>query len=103
MVSHVKPKYKRMLDGMKPGHEPWYLYILECADGSFYTGITKDLERRLAQHEQGKAARYTRTRRPVRLRYSEQCADRASALKREYKVKSMTRQQKQRLVDQADE
>ena len=60
--------------------EPWFLYIIECSDGSFYTGITKDVDRRLQEHNAGKASKYTRRRLPVRLRYTEECADRTEAL-----------------------
>jgi putative endonuclease len=104
----MKPKYKRMLDGMQRlaeqgvaygGGDPWFLYILECSDGSFYTGVTKDIERRLGEHNQGKASRYTRTRRPVKLLYFEPCSDRAAALVRECAVKALSRKQKERLVE----
>lgn len=96
----MKAKYRKMIRGMKTEErdEPWHLYILECQDRSFYTGITKDLERRLQEHNQGRASRYTRTRRPVRLRYQEQCAGRAQALVREYEVKALSRKQKEELV-----
>ena len=62
---------------------PWFVYILECRDGSLYTGITNDIERRLQQHNDGTGARYTRSRRPVRLRYHEICENRSAALLRE--------------------
>jgi len=63
-----------------PQELPWYVYIMECRDGSFYTGITNDLERRCQQHNEGLGARYTRARRPVVLRYHEQVASRSSAV-----------------------
>ena len=100
----MKPRYKRMLAGMQAKEdpentpEPWFLYILECADGSFYTGVTKDLDRRLKQHNDGKASRYTRTRRPVRMRYTEDCPGRAAALVRECQVKALSRKAKEKLV-----
>jgi putative endonuclease len=89
-----------MIRGMKTQEkdDPWHLYILECQDRSFYTGITKDLERRLNEHNQGRASRYTRTRRPVRLCYQEQCSGRAQALVRECQVKALSRAQKEQLV-----
>lgn len=98
----MKPKYKRMLEGMQKKRrkkgEPWFLYILECSDGSFYTGVTKDLDRRLAEHNKGTASKYTRLRLPVRLRYSERCAGRTEALVRECQVKALPRKKKEELV-----
>jgi putative endonuclease len=99
----VKPKYKRMLKGMqkkrrKKKGEPWFLYILECSDGSFYTGITKDIERRLSEHNKGSASKYTRLRLPVKLRYTEECAGRTEALVRECQVKALPRKKKEELV-----
>lgn len=82
----------------KPLAAHWVLYILECSDGTFYTGITTDMERRIGQHNAGKAARYTRGRRPVMLRYHERCATRSRALIREAAVKRLTRQGKHRLM-----
>jgi putative endonuclease len=78
----------------------WILYILRCSDGSFYSGITNDLARRLAQHRDGKASRYTRSRRPVRIVYDESCASRSDALKKEYAVKALSRKEKRILIDQ---
>lgn len=77
---------------------PFYCYILECADGTFYTGWTTDPARREHQHNAGRGARYTRTRRPVKMVYVEQVADRTSALKRERAIKKMARAQKQKLI-----
>lgn len=74
------------------------LYILECSDGTFYTGITNDMDRRFSQHNTGKAARYTRGRRPVRLRYYEHCTTRSRALVREAEIKRLTRAAKYRLM-----
>jgi putative endonuclease len=67
----------------------WIVYMLECADNSLYTGITNDLDRRMAEHAAGKGARYTKGRGPFRLVYSETCQDRAEASKREIAIKSM--------------
>ena len=78
--------------------EGWVLYILECADGTLYTGITNDLARRVGQHNAGDGAKYTRTRRPVRLRYWESCLDRSGAGRRECAVKKLPRAKKQELV-----
>lgn len=76
----------------------WILYILRCEDGSFYTGITNDLERRLNQHRDGRASRYTRSRRPVKIVYSESCKSRSHALKRESAVKLLSRKEKETLI-----
>ena len=76
----------------------WHVYILECADGSYYTGIAKDLEHRLIMHESGKASRYTRARLPVRIRYSELCESRSRALIRECEVKAYSRPRKEALI-----
>lgn len=75
----------------------WILYILQCADGTFYTGITDNLDRRLAAHQAGKGAKYTRGRGPLILRYTEPCESYSHALRREYAVKSLSREQKQKL------
>jgi putative endonuclease len=72
-------------------YQLWHLYVLECSDGTLYIGIAKDVEKRLACHESGRGARYTRTRRPVRLVYSEPAGDHASALRRERRVKRWSR------------
>lgn len=75
-----------------------YCYILECADGTYYTGWTTDPERRMNQHNKGVGARYTKTRRPVKLVYVEPQPDKISALKRERAIKALTRKQKIILV-----
>ena len=79
----------------------WYLYILECADGTLYTGITDDIPRRIERHNSGKGAKYTRSRGPVQLRYQEECGSRSDASKREYEVHHMTRQEKLELIKNA--
>lgn len=81
---------------------PWFLYIVECRDGSLYTGITNDIERRLKQHNEGTAARYTRSRRPVRLRYREACESRSAALLREFSVRLLLPKEKRALVAEYD-
>ena len=78
----------------------WTLYILECGDGTLYTGITDDLERRLKAHEQGKGAKYTRGRGPLTLRYQESLADKSTALKREYEVKRLRKTDKLALINE---
>lgn len=77
----------------------WVLYILECKDGSLYTGITDDLQRRLAAHRAGKGAKYTRGRSPLTLRYFERCEDHSQALRKEIQVKRLTRLQKLKLCE----
>jgi putative endonuclease len=72
----------------------WTVYILACADGTLYTGITTDLPRRLAQHEQGKGAKYTRGRGPYTMLYTETCKARGQALKREAAIKALDRAEK---------
>ena len=79
----------------------WYLYILRCGDGTLYTGITTDVEKRLEQHRAGKGAKYTRGRGPLTLAYQEHCADHSDALKREIQVKKLSRQQKEALIGRA--
>lgn len=69
----------------------WVVYLVECADGTLYCGTTNDLARRVAMHNAGKGARYTAGRTPVRVVWSEACADRGAALRRELAVKRMTR------------
>jgi len=76
----------------------WSLYILRCCDGSFYTGVTTDIGRRLREHEEGKASRYTRTRRPIVLVYQEECGMRSQSLAQECAVKSLRRRRKEELV-----
>lgn len=78
----------------------WFLYILQCRDGSYYTGITKDLSRRLQTHNEGKGARYTRARLPVKLIYYESCPNQSRALIRESEIKSLPRKEKIRLAGQ---
>ncbi len=75
-----------------------FVYILECRDGTWYTGWTVNLEHRLQAHNNGKGAKYTRSRLPVRLIYAEEAPDKVSALKREYAIKHLRRREKERLV-----
>lgn len=77
---------------------PWFLYLLRCADGTLYTGITTDLPRRCRQHNAGTASRYTRSRLPVKLVYQEAQPNRSVALKRELAVKAMSREKKESLI-----
>ena len=75
----------------------WYLYILRCGDGTLYTGITNDVEKRLAAHRSGKGAKYTRGRGPLELVYREELPDHSAALKREREIKGLTRLEKEKL------
>lgn len=76
----------------------FYCYILECADGTYYTGWTTDPDRRERQHNAGQGARYTKTRRPVKIVYLESQPDRSTAQKREIKIKKLTRARKEALI-----
>ena len=75
----------------------WVLYILQCKDGTLYTGITDDLQRRLDAHSAGKGAKYTRGRGPLVVRYTEACESHSAALRREYQIKQLTRSEKEAL------
>jgi putative endonuclease len=80
----------------------WFLYIVHCADGSLYTGITTDVSRRLNEHNtSSKGAKYTKTRRPVKLVYWVDFKDRSIAQKAEYKFKKLTRAQKERIINES--
>ena len=76
-----------------------YCYIVECSDGTYYTGWTTDPERRVSQHNKGVGAKYTSTRRPVKLVYLESQPNRTEAMKRELAIKRMKRDQKGRLIE----
>lgn len=73
---------------------PYFVYMLLCADGSYYTGITDNLAKRWTAHLSGKGAKYTRSHKPVKLVYQEELADRGKALKREHELKQLTHSQK---------
>nr|WP_202613957.1 MULTISPECIES: GIY-YIG nuclease family protein [Halostella] len=74
------------------------MYVLECADGTYYTGYTTDVSRRVAEHDAGEGAKYTRGRTPVELVYSESFDSQSAAMSREYEIKQLTREEKERLV-----
>jgi putative endonuclease len=78
---------------------PFYVYILLCLDGSYYTGYTGNLNERIRQHENGKGAKYTKSHRPQKVAYVELFNSRSSAMKRERAIKKFTHQQKQELVN----
>lgn len=76
----------------------WFVYILRCGDGTLYTGVTDDVQRRLAAHRAGKGAKYTRGRGPLELVYTQEQPDKSTALRREFQIKKLTRPQKERLI-----
>ena len=78
---------------------PWWVYIVECADKTLYVGITRDLKRRVHEHNNTKRCRYTRTRRPVKLVYKERKPNYGAAIKREIEIKGFTRKKKLELID----
>jgi putative endonuclease len=78
--------------------DQWTLYVAECADGSYYTGIAKDIAKRIETHNAGKGSKYTATHRPVKLVFQEPQADYSAALRREYQIKSLPKARKVRFV-----
>jgi putative endonuclease len=79
---------------------PFYVYLVECSDGTYYCGCTQNLSTRLNEHNHsGTGAKYTRSRRPVKLVYSEEVASKSLALKREFEIKSLSRSQKEELTE----
>lgn len=81
----------------------YYVYILRCGDGTLYTGIAADVERRVAVHNSGKGAKYTRGRLPVEVVYREKLPDKGAALSREFAIKKLTRAQKLQLIGSAED
>jgi predicted GIY-YIG superfamily endonuclease len=81
-----------------PSAEEWFVYMVQCADSSLYTGIAKDVIRRCQQHNAGTASRYTRSRLPVKLVYQDSLASRSLALKREAEIKAISRREKVALI-----
>ena len=77
----------------------WQVYILRCGDGTLYTGIATDVQARLKVHRSGKGAKYTRGRGPLSLVYTEDCADKGAALRREYEIKCLSREEKEKLIE----
>jgi putative endonuclease len=78
----------------------WFVYMVRCSDGTLYTGITKDLAKRMAAHNSGRdGARYTRSRRPVRLVFAKQAASKAAAARLEYRIKKLKRSKKNNLIN----
>lgn len=79
----------------------WFVYLLSCVDDTLYAGVTTDVEQRVAKHNEGLGAKYTRTRRPVELVYVESAADRSAAQKREHEIKRMSAAEKRALISRA--
>ncbi len=77
---------------------PW-VYMLRCGDGSLYTGVAKDVDARLKQHQEGKGSRYTRAHLPVTLAWSKECGTWGEGLKEEFRIKSLNREAKEKLVN----
>lgn len=98
----AKAKEVAVLTLMRALEQRWHVYLARCSDGSLYTGIATDVQRRLAQHNAGKGARYTRSRRPVTLGYAEKQPSHSAALKREWTLKGLPRPQKEALVKNWD-
>jgi len=77
----------------------WFMYVVRCADGSLYAGVTTNLKRRLLEHNYGtKGAKYTRSRRPVKAVYEEECSDHSDALKKEWAFKKLSKTRKERTI-----
>ena len=87
---------------MEEAHKKNYTYILTCADGTFYCGWTNDLDKRLAAHNQGKGAKYTKPRRPVVLSYWEVFETKEEAMRREWTIKRLSRKEKERLMEESN-
>ncbi len=83
-----------------PQDNPWTVYILQCGDGSLYTGITTNMERRLQEHTDGKGAKYTRGRAPLKVIYTEIHPSKSTAAQREYHIKSLDRAAKLKIASQ---
>lgn len=90
---------KRKYEGASP---MYFVYIIKCSDETYYTGYTNNIEKRLKAHNEGKGAKYTRSRVPVELVYSESYENKGDALRREYAIKKLTRKQKEKLIIQSE-
>ena len=89
---------KRSIMKNESREKDWHVYVVECRDGSLYTGITKNLERRIAKHNAGRGARYTSGRTPILLKYHESVEDRSKAINKENEIKKMPRVLKLSLI-----
>ena len=99
--SNPREVFKRLAGSRQSddGGDTWLVYMLRCADDSLYTGIAKDVNRRLEQHNAGTASRYTRSRLLVTLEYQEEQPSQSMALKREWAIKSLSRKEKEALIE----
>lgn len=99
-ASAKRPRRARVVPRRKPAAEKsrWFVYVVECADCTFYTGVATDVAARVATHNAGKGAKYTRGRRPVTLRHIERARNRGAALRREHAIKQLPRAAKQKLL-----
>ncbi|MBU9721978.1 MULTISPECIES: GIY-YIG nuclease family protein [Bacillaceae] len=88
---------------MKHGNGEHFVYIIRCNDETYYTGYTTDIEKRINQHEAGKGAKYTRGRSPLSLVYEESFQTKGEALKREYEIKQLSRQEKEAIISEGGE
>lgn len=95
-VKRGKGKVKRL--GRAVARKGWFVYLLRCADGSLYAGVTNDLGKRVAAHNAGKGAKYTKPRRPVTLVWSARAKDKVAAMRREWRIKALTRAEKLALI-----
>ncbi len=82
---------------------PWHVYIIQCKDGKLYTGITNNLHRRIKAHNSGNGGKFTKYRAPVKLRYSEKVLGKSEALKREARIKQLSREEKLKLIKEKEE
>jgi putative endonuclease len=99
VAKHLTVTYLQKINVAAEKNASWFVYIVECADQSLYTGIARDADKRIAKHNDGTGAKYTRSRLPVTLIYREQQASRSEALKREALIKRLTRTQKIELIE----
>lgn len=99
MYKKILVETVKCVDGESNGMTVAYVYMLECSDGSYYTGYTTDLSRRVEEHNSGNGAKYTKSRTPVDLVYFEKHPSKSDAMSREYEIKQLSRSQKESLVN----
>ena len=95
-IQHLKPVSPK--PAARKQSKRWFVYLLKCGDGTLYCGITNDLEKRIAAHNCGKGARYTRTRGPVLVVWTRRCNSRSKALQIEYATKQLSKAQKLKMI-----
>lgn len=105
LKGHVDPNIAKLYECCKSTEinevkKDWEVYMVECSDGTLYTGISNDVPKRVLTHNSGKGAKYTKTRLPVVLKWQKQCENRSEASKEEYKVKKLTKKQKLKLIEE---